>query len=210
MPRTLRPMAVFLLALLMPITSHAASTDAERIRALEAQLEQQRALMEQQQKMLEAMQSELERLKAGQPPTEEAQVAILEKEKLPVEVEADELRGYELNVYGHMQLDLIYDFERVDPTWESTLRPSTIPIEDGLYGDDGNTVVSVKQTQLGFRGQTPTPGARSGPGLSSTSSAPAPTPATPSSTCAMPGPRWAVSASARPIPTSWTSPSFPT
>jgi hypothetical protein len=135
-----------------------AATDAERIRLLEQQLEQQKTIMQQQQRMLEAMDNELKRLKAGQPAVViEEQLAVEEKEKMPALVQSDRLEGYKLNLYGHMQLDAIYDFKRVDPTWESTLRPSTIPIEDGEFGDDGVSKVSVKQTQLGFRGEAPTP-----------------------------------------------------
>ncbi len=152
MTRPIKLLGMLSFALLLPVTG-VASTDAERIRALEAQLEQQRALMEQQQQMLQAMEAELERLKTGQPPEEQLATA----ERLPVEVEADEVSGYELNVYGHIQLDAIYDFNRVDPTWESTLRPSAIPTLDGQYGADGNTIVSVKQTQMGFKAQFPSP-----------------------------------------------------
>ena len=47
-------------------TASEAATDAERIRVLEQQLEQQRAVMQQQQRMLESMDAELKRLKAGQ------------------------------------------------------------------------------------------------------------------------------------------------
>ena len=43
-----------------------AATDAERIQALEAQLNQQKAAMEQQQRLLEAMDAELKRLKTGE------------------------------------------------------------------------------------------------------------------------------------------------
>jgi uncharacterized membrane protein len=46
-----------------------AATDAERIAALEEQLNQQKAAMQQQQQMIEAMGAELQRLKAGQPDT---------------------------------------------------------------------------------------------------------------------------------------------
>ena len=45
-----------------------AATEAERIAALEAQLNQQKAAMRQQQRMIEAMDAELQRLKAGRRP----------------------------------------------------------------------------------------------------------------------------------------------
>jgi hypothetical protein len=34
-------------------------------------------------------------------------------------------------VYGFAQLDYIQDFNRVDPQWDSTLRPSKIPTTEG-------------------------------------------------------------------------------
>ena len=43
-----------------------AATDAARIAALEAQLQQQQAVMQQQQRMLETMNAELQTLKAGE------------------------------------------------------------------------------------------------------------------------------------------------
>lgn len=55
-------------------------------------------------------------------------------------------------VYGFVQLDAIQDFNRIDPAWESAFRPSKIPTVDGKYGDDGQTIFSVKQSRLGVRG----------------------------------------------------------
>ncbi|MEE4191711.1 MAG: DcaP family trimeric outer membrane transporter [Halieaceae bacterium] len=132
----------------------AAATEAERIEMLEAQLARQAAMMAEQQKMLEAMQAEMRSLRAQGGRLEESLVA---REELPRYArQTEEAAGLDFQLYGHMQLDAIYDFKRVDPTWESTLRPSTIPIEEGQFGDDGVTVVSVKQTQQGFRASLPT------------------------------------------------------
>ena len=131
------------------------ATEAERIRALEAQLEAQKAMMAEQQRMLDAMQRELQQLKADQSPAaiEEETLAQAE-EPSPMQPAAKDQMS--IDFYGHIQLDAIYDFDRVDPTWESTLRPSTIPTVDGTFGDDGNTIFSVKQTQMGFRADIPT------------------------------------------------------
>jgi hypothetical protein len=57
-------------------------------------------------------------------------------------------------------LDAIYDMDRVDPDWKSSLRPSKIPVNcpgDAGCGNDGETILSVKQSRLGFRGFLPTP-----------------------------------------------------
>jgi len=69
-----------------------------------------------------------------------------------------------LEVSGKIQLDLISDFKKVDPQWNATLRPSTIPINcpglagtnDPGCGKDGETIFSVRQTSISFNGFVPT------------------------------------------------------
>jgi hypothetical protein len=64
-----------------------------------------------------------------------------------------------LEIYGFVQMDAIYDFNRVDPNWASTLRPSKIPVTcpgDAGCGQDGQTIMSVRQSRLGFNGFMPT------------------------------------------------------
>ncbi len=123
-----------------------AATDAERIRMLEEQLRQQKAMMEQQQRMLEAMDTELKRLKAGEPGQAVATVPAEPAEKLPVLVTGDKYeRALSVNIYGFAQADTIYDFKRVDPNWNDTLRVTTIPTESGTYGEDGEYVFGVRQ-----------------------------------------------------------------
>lgn len=66
-----------------------------------------------------------------------------------------------LEIYGFVQADLIQDFNRVDPAWNATLRPSKIPVNcpgDAGCGADGETIFSVRQTRLGFNGFVPTSG----------------------------------------------------
>src|SRR6186713_2836144 len=57
----------------------------------------------------------------------------------------------ELELYGFGQLDYIQDFNRVDPDWEATLRPSKIPTTKGTFGSDGQSIFSVRQTRLGVK-----------------------------------------------------------
>src|SRR5689334_12527303 len=42
----------------------------------------------------------------------------------------------QFTVYGFVQADYIYDFKRVDPAWQDTLRPSRIPTVDGIFGSN--------------------------------------------------------------------------
>ena len=64
-----------------------------------------------------------------------------------------------LEIFGKVMLDAIYDFKRVDPAWNATLRPSKIPVNcpgDAGCGKNGETILSVRQSSLGFKGFIPT------------------------------------------------------
>lgn len=64
-----------------------------------------------------------------------------------------------LEITGKVQLDLIYDFKRMNPDWNATLRPSQIPVNcpgDPGCGKDGTTVLSVRQSMIDFKGYIPT------------------------------------------------------
>ncbi|HVM99101.1 MAG TPA: DcaP family trimeric outer membrane transporter [Caulobacteraceae bacterium] len=52
-------------------------------------------------------------------------------------------------IYGAAQLDYIQDFNRVDPSWEASLRPSKIPTVAGQFGSDGQSIFSVRQSKFG-------------------------------------------------------------
>lgn len=65
----------------------------------------------------------------------------------------------QLDIYGFIHTDAIYDIDRVDPDWKATLRPSKIPVEcpgDPGCGNDGETILSVRQSRLGFKALIPT------------------------------------------------------
>jgi hypothetical protein len=66
--------------------------------------------------------------------------------------------GPSFEIYGFAQVDYIQDFNRVDPDWEATLRPSKIPTADGQFGDDGQSVISARQSRFGVRASTPVGG----------------------------------------------------
>ena len=62
-----------------------------------------------------------------------------------------------LEVYGFAQVDAIYDFNRVDPDWNDSTRPSKIPVANpDQFGEDGEALISVRQSRLGFRSVMPT------------------------------------------------------
>lgn len=61
-------------------------------------------------------------------------------------------------VYGFAQVDYIQDFKRVNPAWDTTLRPSKIPTQEGQFGSDGQAIVSVMQSKLGVQSNLPVQG----------------------------------------------------
>ncbi len=61
-------------------------------------------------------------------------------------------------VYGFAQVDYVQDFNRVNPAWDDTLRPSRIPTSEGQFGDDGQAILSVRQSRLGVQGKLPVGG----------------------------------------------------
>ena len=114
--------------------------DEDRIRLLEKQLAEQKAMLEKQQLILEAMESELNSLKAVQHDTGTSnEIRTSATKSSPT-----------FDVYGFVMADSIYDFKRVDPNWNDTLRVTTIPTQKGYYGADGEFVFSVRQSRLGL------------------------------------------------------------
>jgi hypothetical protein len=57
-----------------------------------------------------------------------------------------------VELYGSVQLDGIYDFGRIDPTWAGAFRPSKIPTTDGTFGDNGQALFSARQSLFGISG----------------------------------------------------------
>lgn len=152
-PRQITQWIVAILAFALPPFVAQAAVDADTVARLEAQLAAQQSMIEQQQQMLQSMSDQLDALKAAQV----ADVGVAdESEPDPGETAPPDIGQFKVNYYGHLQTDSIYDFKRVDPAYESTLRPSNIPTQSGTFGDDGRFIQSVKQTQVGFKGELPT------------------------------------------------------
>src|SRR4029079_10826603 len=60
------------------------------------------------------------------------------------------------DVYGFGQVDYIQDFNRVNPAWDATLRPSRIPTTEGTYGSNGQAILSARQSKIGAKANLPT------------------------------------------------------
>lgn len=64
--------------------------------------------------------------------------------------------GRSFDIYGFAQVDMIGDSKRVAPDWEDAFRPSRIAAPEGIYGTNGQSDLSVKQSRLGVKGTLPT------------------------------------------------------
>ncbi len=123
---------------------------ADEVSELRRQLESAKRAIEQMEGRIRQLEQQ-RALPASQPVPPSA--AAAPAEPLPAK-KSD--RSFE--VYGFAQADYVQDFNRVNPAWDDTLRPSRIPTADGQYGGDGQAVVSVRQSRLGVQGKLPVGG----------------------------------------------------
>jgi len=65
-------------------------------------------------------------------------------------------KGPRMQIYGFAMLDLINDFDQINPDWYDVERPTKLPSFPNEFGDNGNFWASVRQTRFGVRGWMPT------------------------------------------------------
>jgi hypothetical protein len=156
------PLALCAAALLgaFSFVSPAHAGEAEELRALRddvarerAEMKKEREALQEQRKRVDEALAEVENAKAAPDGSTMGGVS-------PAAVAAAKEERAHLDVYGFVQLDAIHDFDRVDPTWNATLRSSRIPVNcpgDAGCLNDGESIFSVRQSRLGFKGYVPTP-----------------------------------------------------
>ncbi len=133
------------------VAAPAGSGEREELEGLREEIRQEREALAAER---EALAAQRERVDAA---LERLEATEVEGGALPSVSEGARPR---LDVYGFAQTDAIYDFNRVDPDWKATLRPSKIPVncpEDAGCGNDGETILSVRQSRFGVNGLMPTP-----------------------------------------------------
>jgi hypothetical protein len=64
--------------------------------------------------------------------------------------------GPRMQIYGFAALNLIYDFDQMNPDWYDMERPSKLPAFPNEFGENGNFWASVRQTRFGVRSWLPT------------------------------------------------------
>ncbi len=115
--------------------------------ATDAELEQLRKELNNAQNSIRQLESKIKTIeqKGTTQVTNEALVVVTEEKASDSNFE----------VYGFGMVDYIQDFNRVNPAWDSTLRPSRIPTTEGLYGSDGQAILSARQSRLGVNYSLP-------------------------------------------------------
>lgn len=136
--RCLYPLFLFLAMCLIP----PAETSADELADLKQQLDAAKEIIKSLEQRIEKLEQSTT---AGAQTVETAGPADKPSES-----------AAHFNMYGFAQADLIQDFNRVNPDWNAALRPSRIPTVEGMYGSDGETIFSVRQTRLGFISDVPT------------------------------------------------------
>lgn len=130
----------------------AAAAEKEELEALREEIRQERQAIADERAELSRQR---ERVDAALSQLDEARGADVSA-GLP---EVNKAPQVQLDIYGFVHTDAIYDVNRVDPDWKATLRPSKIPVEcpgDAGCGNDGETILSVRQSRLGFKARIPT------------------------------------------------------
>lgn len=160
------------LAMLLPAGTVLA---ADSTAALKAQLEEaMRTIKDLQSRVVSLEQQQTQRAAAPAPaatasgstaapaptasntvPTASGGVLVYAPESATVKTEPDPNKA-RVEFTGKVQLDYIYDFKRVNPEWNATLRPSQIACDGASCGANGESIFSARQTSLGFKGYVPT------------------------------------------------------
>jgi hypothetical protein len=61
-----------------------------------------------------------------------------------------------MEIYGHVMLDMGFQFKQNDPDWYDVVRPTKLPQYEDEFGKDGRWFMGVRQTRLGVKTVTPT------------------------------------------------------
>jgi hypothetical protein len=143
--------------------SHAPTARADErddLLALKREVSEERSELAKEREALAEQRRRIDEALLGLQDEKATRTSVGTPESLP-QVGSDERNtpGPYLDVYGFIQEDSIYDIDRMDPSWNATERASKIPVtcpEDPGCGRDGETIMSVRQSRLGFKGYVPT------------------------------------------------------
>jgi len=63
----------------------------------------------------------------------------------------------QIEIYGFILTDVIYDFQQMDPKWFDVPRPTKLPAFKNQFAPDGQVHFSVRDTRFGLKSYTGTP-----------------------------------------------------
>ena len=133
------------------------SVSAQSIDGIKAQLEEALRIIRELQQRVESLEQERKAAPAAAPLSSGGPI-VFAPDTAP-EAGAANPEMARLEISGKVQMDMIYDFNRVNDDWSSTLRPSQIPVTcpgDAGCGNDGETIFSIRQTSIALKGFVPT------------------------------------------------------
>jgi hypothetical protein len=118
-----------------------------------------KALLDQAMKTIQDLQDRVRALEAQKAAAPPAVTPAAPAPTAAAPVVAPDAGKPHAEIYGHAMLDAIYDFKRMNPQWQATLRPSQIPVfcpgSPGC-GKEQSFLMSVRQSSLGLRTSIPT------------------------------------------------------
>ena len=120
------------------------------LQAVKAESDAAKAQEAERERRIDDLERRLDIATGVPPPAPET--ATEQVEQIPAaDAETPRARKGGFEVYGFAQADYIQDFNRVNPDWDATLRPSRIPTTPGQFGSDGQSIISVRQTRFGVQ-----------------------------------------------------------
>jgi len=94
---------------------------------------------------------------AAKPPPAPVAVALQEPQGQTGAPPPDPMKqGPRMQIYGFAMVDLINDFDQINPDWFDVERPTKLPSFPNEFGANGNFWASVRQSRFGVRGWLPT------------------------------------------------------
>lgn len=149
-----------LVACMLAMATVSGSVHAQSTDAIKAQLDEALRVIRELQERVQALETQQRAAPPPQPPAASSSSGpIVIAPDSAAEKGAANPEQARIEVSGKVQMDMIYDFNRVDSDWNATLRPSKIPVDcpgDGGCGNDGETIFSIRQTSIAIKGFVPT------------------------------------------------------
>lgn len=121
--------------------------------------EELKARLDQALRIIQDLQARVQALEAQQKAAPAPVAPAAAAAAVPVDAAPPAAAKTQVEVYGQVMVDAIFDAKRMHPDWQATLRPSQIPVvcpADPGCGRERSFTMSVRQSTLGLRASVPT------------------------------------------------------